>query len=627
MAALFAVLVAIRWVEGSVSETETRIDRAYAVRTQLAQLRSSLETTEQSLIAYSSAAQTGLLPLYISSRGQIEKALESMTALAAPDARSATDIAEVRKLALATQDFLEQMRRSGQRAVADPALLQREQASMAGAQARISQLDAYEEHLFSIARYERDLARRRLFGAVILCGILGPFGALFTHLLVTGRLVRRLQRVEENARRLAQGLPLEPLPPGTDEVASLAAQLEDAAYLLRERERNVRESERRYRDLFDHAPVPYEEADRDGVVRRFNQAMCTLLKCAPQQIVGRHAWDFVAPDRQEEFRDALMDRISKGYEAGPWEIEYVLEDGSHLSVEIRENLIRNDRGDVTGVIRSLIDITERNLATVAARKVEQYAIELRSKNEQLARALEAARAATVAKSRFLASVSHELRTPLNSIIGFSEMLFDGRIGGLSEEQRDIMGDILTSSRHLLQLINDILDLSKVEAGRMDFRPERHPIRALVLEVRDVVRPVAEKKSIELAVNVPEGFCATIDPARFKQVLYNYLSNAVKFTPDRGRIDLRVSREGEGSFRLEVEDTGIGIRPEEIPLLFQEFGQLRNGRRAEQGTGLGLALTRHIVEAQGGSVAVRSTPGKGSIFSAVLPLESIVRREQ
>src|SRR6185312_3786116 len=147
-------------------------------------------------------------------------------------------------------------------------------------------------------------------------------------------------------------------------------------------------------------------------------------------------------------------RLQGGQEACPFEGEYVLDDGTRLSVEIRENLIRNDRGEVTGTIRSLLDVTERNLAAVAARKVEQYAMELRNKNEQLGRALEAARSATVAKSRFLASVSHELRTPLNGIIGFGELLYDGKLGPVSPEQLDVLSDILTSARHLLQLIND-----------------------------------------------------------------------------------------------------------------------------------------------------------------------------
>jgi PAS domain S-box-containing protein len=384
----------------------------------------------------------------------------------------------------------------------------------------------------------------------------------------------------------------------------------------------VRDNEQRYRDLFDRAPIAFEETDRDGIIRRFNQAVCNLLKCSPDQILGRKAWEFVAPDQQENFRQAMTERIASGTESGAFECDYMLDDGSRITVEIRENLVRDEHEEVTGVVCSLLDVTERNLAAVAARKVSQYAMELRNKNEQLARALEAARLATEAKSRFLAGVSHELRTPLNGIIGFSELMYDAKLGPVSEDHKDVLSDILTSARHLLQLINDILDLSKVEAGRMEFHPEPTRIDTLVYEVRDVVRPLAEKKRLNLGISVPADFTAVVDPARFKQVLYNYLSNAVKFTPENGRVDVRVRREDEASFRLEVEDTGVGISPEEISKLFQEFQQLPNSRKAEQGTGLGLALTRHIVEAQGGSVSVRSIKGTGSVFAAVFPLVSV-----
>jgi len=174
------------------------------------------------------------------------------------------------------------------------------------------------------------------------------------------------------------------------------------------------------------------------------------------------------------------------------------------------------------------------------------------------------------------------------------------------------------------LINDILDLSKIEAGRMEFRPERCRIQPLVFEVRDVIRPLAENKKLILVTEVPEDLVANLDPGRFKQVLYNYLSNAVKFTPAGGSVTVRIARERQLWFQVEVEDTGIGIAPEEIPRLFQEFAQLPNSRKTDQGTGLGLALTRRIVEAQGGSVTVRSELGRGSVFSALLPLDSALR---
>lgn len=414
---------------------------------------------------------------------------------------------------------------------------------------------------------------------------------------------------------------LNPFPKGTDEIADLSAQIGESATLLRNREREQRASERRYRELFDQAPTPYEETDTEGVVRRFNQAVCALLKRPPDQILGSRAWDFTDPEKLPEIRRAMLERIASGAESGPFEYDFVLEDGSRIAVEIRESPIREEDGRVTGVCRSLLDVTERNLAATAARKVAQYAMELRNKNEQLVGALDAARRATESKSRLLMGVSHELRTPLNAIIGFSELMLDD-VGALeSNERREYLGDILTSARHLLTLIDDILDLSRVEAGKMKFRPEPCDAEALRREVCDVVWPLADKKRLRISSECPAPIAATIDPARFKQVLYNYLSNAVKFTPEGGRVMVRLSAEGASEFRLDVEDTGIGIAPEDIPQLFQEFHQLRNGRGFGQGAGLGLALTRRIVEAQGGKVEVRSALGQGSVFSAVLPLSA------
>lgn len=621
MAALFAALFSIYWVEGEVRQADLTVGRAYSIRAGLMDLHTSLLDAQIAMSGYLSTGQERFLTLYDASRKTIDRALTFIAGQVEGDPGSAAELEEIQRLTAEEVGLLEQLRQQPPGRGGTGADSERERSVMGALQAQVALLNAGQERLFTQARYERDLARIRVFRTVIACGIVGPLGALFIHLLLAGKMVRRLRAVQENARRLAHGLPLEPLPKGGDEISTLGNQLENAAYLLRERERELQLSERRYRDLFDRAPIPYEETNLEGAVTRFNQAVCTLLRCTPHSMVGRMAWDFMSPERQEQARHDILRHIQGGLEADPYECEYVLHDGTHLAVEIRENLIRNDRGEVTGTIRSVLDVTERNLAAVAARKVEQYAAELRSKNEQLARALEAARSATVAKSRFLASVSHELRTPLNGIIGFSELLYDGKLGPVAEDHLDVLGDILSSGRHLLQLINDILDLSKVEAGRMEFRPEPCRLEALALEVRDVVHPLAEKKTIRLTMEIASALTANIDPARFKQVLYNYLSNAVKFTPSGGSVTLRIAARGDAAFRVEVEDTGIGIGSDEMPRLFQEFSQLPNSRQAEQGTGLGLALTRHIVEAQGGSVSVHSELGRGSIFSAILPLDS------
>jgi len=224
------------------------------------------------------------------------------------------------------------------------------------------------------------------------------------------------------------------------------------------------------------------------------------------------------------------------------------------------------------------------------------------------------------KSEFLANMSHELRTPLNAIIGFAKLMAHGKVGPVSAQHQEYLGDILKSSSHLLQLINDVLDLAKVEAGKMDFDPRPIALSQLVKEVRDILRTMAAAKQIQIEVAIaPTCESLHLDPGKLKQVLYNYLSNALKFTPVSGRVVVRVRAEAEDRIRVEVEDSGIGIRPADLALLFTEFRQLDSGAaKLYQGTGLGLALTKRIVEAQGGHVGVTSVAGSGSVFFAVLP---------
>jgi signal transduction histidine kinase len=224
------------------------------------------------------------------------------------------------------------------------------------------------------------------------------------------------------------------------------------------------------------------------------------------------------------------------------------------------------------------------------------------------------------KSEFLANMSHELRTPLNAIIGFANLLHKGTAGPISAEQREYLGDVLTSSRHLLQVINDVLDLAKVESGTMDIRPERVDLAGLIGEVQVVLRGLASSKRLNIRQTVePEVATAIVDPARVKQILYNYLSNAIKFTRDGGEIHVHARPEGPDLFRLDVADTGVGIAEADLRRLFVGFQQLDDAAgKAYQGTGLGLALTKRLAEAQGGRVSVLSAPGRGSTFSAILP---------
>ncbi len=223
------------------------------------------------------------------------------------------------------------------------------------------------------------------------------------------------------------------------------------------------------------------------------------------------------------------------------------------------------------------------------------------------------------KSEFLANMSHELRTPLNAIIGFSEVLLERMFGEINPKQEEYLSDVLSSGRHLLTLINDILDLSKIEAGRMDLERGNFSLRTALENGVTMVRERASRHEIQLGLDVgAELEEISGDERKVKQVIYNLLSNAVKFTPDGGRVDVSAARE-DGHVRVVVRDTGIGIAPSDQERIFEEFSQVgRDPERSREGTGLGLTLSKRFVELHGGRITVESTPGKGSAFTFTLP---------
>jgi signal transduction histidine kinase len=224
------------------------------------------------------------------------------------------------------------------------------------------------------------------------------------------------------------------------------------------------------------------------------------------------------------------------------------------------------------------------------------------------------------KSEFLANMSHELRTPLNAVIGFSEVLQEKLFGELNEKQDEYVDDILTSGRHLLSLINEILDLSKVEAGRMELEVATFDLPLAIDNARTFVRERATRHGITLDVDVDERLGDYVgDERKIKQILLNLLSNAVKFTPEGGRIGIN-ARQANGAIEISVSDTGIGIAPADQPKIFEEFRQVGGDyAHKSEGTGLGLTLAKKFVELHGGKIWVESEAGKGSKFTFSLPL--------
>jgi PAS domain S-box-containing protein len=288
------------------------------------------------------------------------------------------------------------------------------------------------------------------------------------------------------------------------------------------------------------------------------------------------------------------------------ELRFRYRNGHYGWIRVEQQVLRDATGAPVQIVGALFDITD----------------DVRSE-EELHQARAAAEAASAAKSEFLAKMSHELRTPLNSIIGFSDMLADESFGPLNEKQRRYVTNVLTSGRQLLQLINDILDLSKVEAGRMDLTPAEFDVADVLAETRTLMGALADQKHLQVEIDVEEGLASVLlDQAKLKQIMYNLLSNAIKFTPERGRIRITARRPPDAAAGIEiaVADTGIGIKPEDQQRIFRDFEQIESASvRQQQGTGLGLALTKKLVELHGGRIWVESEFGRGSTFRFVLPL--------
>jgi CheY-like chemotaxis protein/nitrogen-specific signal transduction histidine kinase len=262
-----------------------------------------------------------------------------------------------------------------------------------------------------------------------------------------------------------------------------------------------------------------------------------------------------------------------------------------------------------------VDVTQRKRDEEEKRKFTES---LAASNQELELRNREVQRATQLKSSFLASMSHELRTPLNAIVGFSDLLAEETPGELNPKQKRFVNHIKQASAHLLQLINDILDLSKIEAGQLALRCEDFQVKDTLPEVLSTILPLVMAKNIRLEQRIETDQHIYADRVRFKQILYNLLSNAVKFTPKAGRIDIDC-REVGSSVCISVADTGVGIRAEDQAVIFDEFRQVEGpAETTQQGTGLGLTITKRLVEQQGGKISLESEFGKGSRFTFTLP---------
>ena len=378
---------------------------------------------------------------------------------------------------------------------------------------------------------------------------------------------------------------------------------------LRRAEKALHESERRYRSLVETAKDLIWTVDLALQYTYVSPSVKDVLGYTVEEALSRNAMADILPPSREMVKLAFEEELCEQCEptvpspsARVLEVEHYHKDGSVRWMEMTVAPLREKTGRALGLLGISRDITERKRMDVELQEALAQATQLRAEAETANRA----------KSEFLANMSHELRTPMNAIIGFSEILEDQSFGTLNENQLKYVRLVLSSGYHLLQLINDVLDLEKIESGKMPLRLSRVDVGRLLHAGLTMVKEKALKHGVEVNLHTAPGLEATeilADEVKLKQVLFNLLANATKFTPRNGRIDLSARTEG-GELIISVSDTGIGLAPEDRDRIFGTFEQVDSSyARTRQGSGLGLALSRKLVDMHGGRIWAES-PGEG-----------------
>jgi len=394
-------------------------------------------------------------------------------------------------------------------------------------------------------------------------------------------------------------------------------------------EEALQESEERFRDLFESANDLIQSVTPDGHFLYVNRMWQKVLGYSEKEIANLTLWDIIHPDSIPHCR-GIFQKIISGETINDVEAVFVAKDGKLITVEGNANC-RFEGGEPVATRGIFRDITERKQME---REIQERNEQLDAQNEELQSQTEElmkqqqeliektgeVEKANQLKSEFLANMSHGLRTPLNVIIGFSELVRDEVPGRLNKEQRQCLDDIQSSGKHLLNLINEVLDLSRIESGKTKLSLTNIALTEVAESLTRTMMPILAPRKQSLDIEIEKGLpLVHADKVQLNEVFLNLLSNATKFTPEGGKLKIEASRE-DSRCRVSVIDNGIGIRKEDQELIFEPFHQLDNPlTKDKRGTGLGLTLVKQIIEKHGGQIWVESEYGEGSRFIFTLPL--------
>ncbi len=373
---------------------------------------------------------------------------------------------------------------------------------------------------------------------------------------------------------------------------------------IAERERtevDLRESEQRFRNILNNVPIGVVYTDLQGNVQQVNPHFCELTGYTEGELMGMDLGALTHPEDRAQNAVLSAQLVRGDIPMYRRQSRYLTRDKRMVWVQAVVTLLRDVQGAPHRIVGVVEDITEHLRLAEAER------------------AREIAEAANLAKSEFLSRMSHELRTPLNAMLGFAQLLELDQLHPLPPSQRPWVAQIQGAGWHLLDMINDVLDLSRIESGTLNLQPDRLDLRELIAAALPLVEQDVRRRGIEVTQDVPDEAARVVgDSTRVKQILINLLSNAVKYNSDGGRIHITARLQPGGSVELVVSDTGLGMTPAQLEQLFQPFNRLGRERTAMEGTGIGLVISQRLAELMGGSLRARSTAGAGSSFILTLP---------
>lgn len=581
---LLLSLVLIYTTERQTARAEEDVRRVLRVQGDIQAVHTLLAEAAASVRGYLLTHREDFLPSYLNAGPQIESALRRLDRNVR-DQRVREQLSAIKPLIEGKVDGLEEMLKDREATPASiSAILISNKHILDALRQHISTMLTLEESLLAERSAAAAETRQRLLLSTWLAAICGLFGAIVAVLFLSKGIVARVQNVQRNAQRLALGSPLLPQPPEHDEIGQLGTSLVEAGLLLAERERALRDNEERLRLIIDGVKdYGIFALDTAGHVTSWNNGAERIKGYTEQEIIGQHFSVFYLPEECPQHPDmALREATLNGdYTEEGWRCR---QDGTRFWASVVITAQYDGTGALRGFSKITRDITDRRAAEIALRK-----------------AREEAERASRAKSEFLSRMSHELRTPLNSILGFAQLLdMDA-----PKAQKADVGHILRAGQHLLTLINEVLDIAKIESGSLALNIAPIPLADALQEALSLVSPMAAEAGIRLqplpALAADVGIVA--DRQRLTQVLLNLLSNAIKYNQREGEVSIEVVVDGP-RIGVSVCDTGNGIAADHLGQLFKPFERLGADPNVE-GSGLGLALSKSLLENMDGHLNVQS----------------------